>query len=581
MDAERLRRAIVFYAMIAMATISLVVAVVAIAPLAMRLRDDALITLKTDLGLKVMAAAEVATRARNLAQQVTSRTVIRERLEAYNRGETTLPDLADFTRDKLADALNLSPELHGIVRYATDGQVVVAVGRQFAHPVAPPVQRDITMSMSTLDGQPMLVVTAPIVGRGNIMAGTDLVLVDGTSLSTIVDAFRAIGSSSEAALVDTSTAAPRVLIASAPRLGAASGITGQGREGTLAIRAADRNAALLEDDDGYVLAAQPLPASRWVLLLRLRAAEATAAVDRLLLWVMLGASALIAIGVFGLRKVLRPLTGVLIVQHTDMARQIAELEQAKAELAAKTRSLALSNAELQEYAYAASHDLQEPVRTIMGFTQLLKRRYYERMGPEADEFIDFIVEGAERMRRQIQDLLAYARLGRSDTPVHSVDMDAVLAEALEALHGAIAESGARIDAGPLPKVRGTRDGMVRLMQNLIGNAIKFAMPGQAPHVEIVAMPAHRGWTKVVVRDHGIGIEPDYHERIFHMFERLHPRDQVEGSGIGLAICRKVVELQGGRLWVESRPGEGAAFHFLLPLAFEQTVLAKASGPAEP
>lgn len=555
-----------------MATIGLVVTTVAVAPLALKLRDDALITLKTDLGLKVMAAAEVATRARNLAQQVTSRTVIRERLEAYNRGDTTLAELSAFTRDKLADALNLSPELVGILRYAADGKVVTEVGRSFRDlATAPPAgQRDITMRIGRLDGDSMLVVTAPIIGRGGAVAGTDLVLVDAASLAAIVEAFRAIGASSEAALIDAEAQPPRALIAAPPRE-AGGGITGEGREGSLARRALERGAALLDDDGAYVLAAQPLPASPWVLVMRLRAAEATAAVDRLLLWVMLGAVVLIAIGVYGLRKLLSPLTGVFMVQHTDMARQIAELEQAKAELAAKTRSLALSNAELQEYAYAASHDLQEPVRTIIGFTQLLKRRYYAQMGPEADEFIDFIVEGAERMRRQINDLLAYARLGRNDAPVQSVAMDAVLAEALEALHGAITDSGARIEAQSLPRVRGHRDSLLRLMQNLVGNAIKFTKPGEPPVIEISAAPANAGWAKFVVRDHGIGIEADYHERIFHMFERLHPRKQVDGSGIGLAICRKVVEMQGGRLWVESRPGEGAAFHFLLPLAAEEAV----------
>ncbi|CAA7624385.1 ATP-binding protein [Magnetospirillum sp. UT-4] len=558
-DAERLRRVIVLYATVAMATISLVVAAVAIGPLALRLREDAVAGLRHELALKAIAGAEVLTRARNLAEQVTSRTVIRERLEAYNRGEITLPELAEFTRDKLGDALNLSPELLGIGRFAASGEAVVDIGRPLDGLPLPPLgRREMTLSLIEAGGEPVLLMAAPIIGRGKVLAGTDLVAVDAGSLKSILDEARALGHSGEAAILDAA-AGYRVLLASK---GAQAAVPATA---AIAARAIESGGSVLDESGGYIYTAEPLRGTPWVLVLRIRSGEATASVDRLLLLVILGAAALIGLGVLGLRKVLAPMTGVFIVQHADMARQIGALEQAKAELAAKTRSLALSNAELQEYAYAASHDLQEPVRTIIGFTQLLKRRYRSQMGPEADEFIDFIVEGAERMRRQINDLLSYARLGRNEAPAEVVDMDSVVAEAIEVLHAVIAETGATIEAAPLPNVKGGHDAMLRLMQNLLSNAIKFTKPGEAPRVEITASVAD-GWAEFTVRDHGIGIEPEYHDRIFHMFERLHPRGHYDGSGIGLAICRKAVELLGGRIWVESRPGDGAAFHFLLPAA---------------
>jgi signal transduction histidine kinase len=282
------------------------------------------------------------------------------------------------------------------------------------------------------------------------------------------------------------------------------------------------------------------------------------------LWVSVGAVATVAVGLAGLALVLRPLTGTFLIQTTDMARQIRELEQAKAELAAKSHSLALSNADLQEFAYAASHDLQEPVRTIVGFAQLLKRRYGGQMGPEADEFIGFVVEGAERMRRQINDLLAYAQLEHGEIAAGPVAMDEVLDEVLEHLAPTIAETNARIEREPLPVVRARRDAMVRVMQNLLTNGLKFTAPSERPHLEISGH-AVDDWAEIRVRDHGIGIDPQFHDRIFRMFERLEP-GVYPGSGIGLAICRKVADMHGGRLWVESVRGAGATFHLRLPVA---------------
>lgn len=560
-DALRLRRVIVTYAIVAMVTVGIVVAILAITPLALRLREDALAALRHELTLKVMAGGEVAARAVNLAQQVTSRTVIRQKLESYNQGETTLNDLRAFTADKLADALNLSPDLLGIIRFAADGEKVAVLGKVAgAENMAPLTAAHLHLSLAQGGDGPVLVVAAPIIGRGGVLAGTDLVVVSGQSLHAVVDEVRALRGRTKAALVDP-TASTRVILASHDDFALDAA-------GTILVGLAlERGQVQMEEHDGVVLAAAALPGTRWVLLLRLPAGEATAAVDSLLLWVMVAAGIVIALGVWGLRWLLQPLTGAFIVHSADMTRQIAELRQAQSELAAKSHDLALSNAELQEYAYAASHDLQEPVRTIIGFAQLLERRYRGQMGAEADEFIAFIVEGAERMRRQINDLLSYARLGRGEPVQEIVNMDKVAAEAVQALAAAITTSGATVEVEPLPMVKGGRDALSRLLQNLMANSLKFTKPGEVAHVRVSAKEgSDPNWAEFIVRDHGIGIAPEYHDRIFRMFERLHPRGQYEGSGIGLAICRKVVEMHGGRIWVESQLGEGTAFHFLLPKA---------------
>lgn len=556
-DAQHLRRSIIVYAIAAMAAISVAVAVIAIAPLAVRLRANVRADMEHDLALKVMAGGQVLGLARSLAEQVTSRTTIRERLEQYNRGQVPLAALTEFTRDKLVDALSLSPALEGISRFAAKGEAVVSVGAFAEDGPLPVAMTEGMLGIRRQDGRPFLVVAAPIRSRDGSKVGTDVVVVDATALQRIVEDTAAVGRTGWAALVDVG-AAVRPLMVSGAMFALLPGAD------ILAADAVVSGKPEHSDFDGRILVAAPLPGTSWALVQAMSLPEATRHVDHLLLWVTVGALLAGALGVGGLVLVLRPLTGTFIVHTADMARQIEQLEQARAELAAKSHSLALSNADLQEFAYAASHDLQEPVRTIVGFAQLLKRRYGGQMGAEADEFIGFVVEGAERMRRQINDLLAYARLDHGEFVLEPVAMDSVVDEALLGLAVAIDEAGARIARHPLPQVRGRRDALVRVVQNLVANGLKFTAKGEAPRIDISGQSMD-GWVDIVVRDHGIGIEPQYHERIFRMFERLEP-GRYGGSGIGLAICRKVADMHGGRLWVESTRGVGAAFHLRLPAA---------------
>jgi anti-sigma regulatory factor (Ser/Thr protein kinase) len=215
-----------------------------------------------------------------------------------------------------------------------------------------------------------------------------------------------------------------------------------------------------------------------------------------------------------------------------------------------------SNAELEQFAYVASHDLQEPLRMVSSYTQLLGKRYGEKLEGDAKEFMAFIVDGAGRMKQLIEDLLAYSRVGTRGKDFKPVRLEAVMVRARANLRGALEESGATLTHDPLPEAEGDESQLVQLVQNLIGNAIKFRGSG-APsvHVSCVARDAD---VAVAVQDNGIGIDPQYFERIFMVFQRLHDKGQYPGTGIGLAICRKVVDRHGGRIWVESAPGEAAA-----------------------
>jgi light-regulated signal transduction histidine kinase (bacteriophytochrome) len=222
-----------------------------------------------------------------------------------------------------------------------------------------------------------------------------------------------------------------------------------------------------------------------------------------------------------------------------------------------------SNRELEQFAYVASHDLQEPLRMVSNYTQLLARRYKDQLDTDANEFIDFAVDGAKRMQDLIHDLLEYARVGTRGKEFKPTPLGLVVADALANLSNAIDEAKAEVVINDLPTLSCDATQLAQVCQNLLANAIKFHRPGQTP---VVRVSAHRGegaWA-VAVADNGIGIDPKYFERIFQMFQRLHGRSEYPGTGIGLALCRKIVERHGGTIRVESAPGQGTTFIFTIP-----------------
>jgi signal transduction histidine kinase/CheY-like chemotaxis protein len=250
----------------------------------------------------------------------------------------------------------------------------------------------------------------------------------------------------------------------------------------------------------------------------------------------------------------------------ENVRRLEELERHGAELerrvAERTAALKRSNEDLARFAYVASHDLQEPLRTVANYTALLGKRYRGQLDATADEFIDFAVDGAKRMQGLIRDLLAYSRVDSGEAAPHDVSLDAALDRALVNLRDAVDDAAATITRGPLPVVRVVESQFVQVLQNLIGNAIKFR-GAHAPAIHVDAEPNGHEWI-VSVRDDGIGIAPQYHDRIFMLFQRLHTRGEYTGTGLGLAICRRIVERHGGRLWVTSADGKGATFRFSIP-----------------
>jgi PAS domain S-box-containing protein len=250
-----------------------------------------------------------------------------------------------------------------------------------------------------------------------------------------------------------------------------------------------------------------------------------------------------------------------------IAHDITERKKAEEKLKEIIDELERSNYELQQFAYITSHDLQEPLRTIASFTQLLERRYRGQLDSDADEFIEFIVDAAVRMKEMIQGLLEYSRVGTQKVEFKEVDMNMELDQALSNLHALINKNKAEITHDLLPNVMADPDQMVRVFQNLISNAIKFRKPDEPPKIHISYQIDEENSEYIFkVSDNGIGIEKEYKDKIFEVFKRLHAMGKYEGTGIGLSVVKKIIEQYNGRIWVKSELGNGSTFYFTIPLS---------------
>ncbi len=253
--------------------------------------------------------------------------------------------------------------------------------------------------------------------------------------------------------------------------------------------------------------------------------------------------------------------------NRELVREIADRKQIEEELTLKTAQLARSNDELEQFAYVASHDLQEPLRMVSTYVQLFEKRFKGQVDEKADKYITYAVEGAKRMQALIGGLLAYSRLGDGEHVSSPVEINSIVDAALTNLQASLMETGALVTRDALPVLAGEPGQLTQVFQNLIGNANKFRRPNATPQIHISADLQGADWI-LSVKDNGIGIEPEFFDRIFVIFQRLHTRGEFSGTGIGLSICKKVVERHGGRIWIESEPGQGTSFRFTLPATAE-------------
>jgi PAS domain S-box-containing protein len=244
-------------------------------------------------------------------------------------------------------------------------------------------------------------------------------------------------------------------------------------------------------------------------------------------------------------------------------QDISERKRAEEALRETAEELARSNNDLEHFAHVASHDLQEPLRQVQAFVQILQERHADKLDDKAAQYMRFVVDGAARMSSLVQGLLEYSRVGAKDALRRPIACGQALDAAVANLQAAVAESRAAITHDDLPTVLAEPTQLTQLFQNLIGNAVKFRRDGVAPEIHVAARRDGDRWC-LWVKDNGIGIDPRFQEKVFLIFQRLHTREKYPGTGIGLAICKKIVEQHGGRIWIESKAGEGSTFYFTLP-----------------
>ena len=249
-----------------------------------------------------------------------------------------------------------------------------------------------------------------------------------------------------------------------------------------------------------------------------------------------------------------------ITQRKESEEALANLNK---ELTHRADELAESNRELERFAYVASHDLQEPLRMIGSFLQLLQKKYSPNLDSKANEYINYAVDGAKRMKELILDMLEYSKVNTNLLDYAQIDLNTIVEEVKLNLSESISVNNAQIEVANLPIVSGIKLHMIQLMQNLIGNAIKYRTPDRIPEIKISLKEKEMYW-EIAVKDNGIGIDPRFYDKIFIIFQRLHNKNEYSGTGIGLAICKKIVEKHGGIIWVESVAGSGSSFYFTLP-----------------
>ena len=544
----------------------LAVAVTVLVPMRQQMHGAAEASLIHLRQVKRMALSQFVGRVTDVAWQMTSRTQIRKRLDAYNRGTVGLEELRAFSAPRLKDALTLAGDAVGIVRFDAGGAAVVEVDEPIPEPfriaVPPSPAAAHLLGPTPVDGRMRLVVGVPILERDGTHQGTDLLLFRLDALGRVL----ADGDTAKTSWLVVDDASGRRVLAAAPDGGGVRTVSPPLALDALLSPAAHQGVAVVDGTDGvgYAVSAAALPGTAWTLVVVESTATLYADAGRTLLWVAAVLIVLLAAGALVVWRMLRPLTGQVLIAAQDLENRLIELNRTKTALEKERQSLSQSNAELEQFAYIASHDLREPLRTITSFLNLLERRHGDHLPDEGKEFVGYAVSGARRMNDIITDLLNYSRVGRKEQVQGRVDLVEVMDLVEANLAHALEESGARLATTGLPVLSAAAKGeMLRLFQNLVHNAVRYRRTGVAPDIAVTAQDDGGQW-HIRVADNGVGIDQRYHERVFGLFQRLEAKREDGGTGMGLAECRKIVEHHGGRIWLTGAEGEGTTVHIVLP-----------------
>jgi signal transduction histidine kinase len=600
-----LQRKIMMLAIVAVFLTGVLVSLAGIWPLTKTLQSSARDTLAQVHAAQKISLAQYLHSLSDTARQVANRTALRKALAQQARGLLTLDALEIYSRAKLEDALNSSTSLRMIARYDRTGQLVVRVGEELDQrktidfPALLQGSDDqLWIGAPVLDTESGFVLVAhaitaqtdpapPQDASSRQIVGYDLLAFGISDLASILAQHSGKTSPFQTIVgVKSAQSSPNgswFWLGSQPQDSQTTSLAPrlQRLESRPEFQVVDDQNAQVTQWEQWAVAHGPIQAHdegtiggpQWYLLVTTSVATLSEPIQKVLL--RTGSIMLILMTVVGvgLWLLLRPLQGRLMVRTHDLESQVTQLKTLGDELALERERLRQSNQELEQFAYAASHDLQQPLRMVSGFLTALERQYADKLDDTAKEFIGFAVDGAQRMRAMITDLLDYSRVGRLESSMGPVDLNQTLDRAQQMLALAIAETGAKISVGPLPTVQAVAPQMGRLFQNLIDNALKYAMPGRPPEITISAEKQAEGWL-IKLADNGIGIDAKSLERAFQLFQRLHPEMDCQGTGMGLAMCAKIVSRHNGRIWLESEPEQGTTVCISLPEV-------KADGDAKP
>lgn len=566
---EAVQRRVLLFALLSLLLTGLLVSVAGFWPLASALQDNARQSLHHLHTLHSASIRHYQDSLHDLSRQVSSRSAIRQALLDYQQGRSSLAELRAFTTPRLQDALSSSSSLLALVRLTAQGDVISTLGDTptISADLAPahilPIGRAMTQSTQLMplygNGQMNFLSIARIQAPGGDVIGYDLLVFDSRPLAALLHQ------------------------GEASTLGLSMYLAIPGHDGSQRWFRVDPNMLQPLDSllfpvpsastwnesthDRQTLASGPvaplLDAQGWQMVIAADDHVLYGDLERSLTRVALTMVAILLAGGLVLTMLLRPLHGHLVIHTRELADKVQALETLKHELEQERGRLHASNQDLEQFAYAASHDLQQPLRMIAGFLELLRRRYRALLPTDGQDFVDFAVDGATRMQHMIADLLEYSRVGRLEQAMRPTSLRDSVQAACDNLSLRIAESRADITVQDLPTVMVETSQMVRVFQNLIDNAIKYGPADKPARIAISSRHEQDHWV-ISVADNGIGIEPAMQKNAFRLFQRLHSNSSAEGTGMGLAMCAKIIAHHGGSIWLDSTPDVGTTISFTLP-----------------
>lgn len=575
--ARHLKQGLLFNSAIGFLLIGLIVALFGIKPLYDQLKFEQERSLNFAVTTRSMAIEQYLERSRDVAMQITSRTKARLKLEAYNRGEVNIKEFVNFSQGILTDAVNKSEEVVGLSRLDINKQAIISIGQTIpkSHWPIPHItsRKAILTGPVQINGQDYLIVGAPILDRKFQRVGTDIVLFTLNSLKKIIVDYKGLGNSGESLLAARKDGGMRLFFKQRNQTTESVASLSLKSDSTIAkaLLEAFKGKLGIKSEQSDILSYGPVNNSHWGLVVRMDSKELYSKINRQLQYVAFSVLILIFLATLGITFMLRPLTGKVILHTGELERQIAEKTQAlqnelrerkKAQnmLAEQKNELKRVNADLDQFAYIASHDLKAPLRAIANLSQWLAEDLQEKLDEDTQENMELLLGRVQRMENLIDGILKYSRAGRLSDDKEMVNTKELILEIWDSLSP---PNGFSIDfSTDMPVFAAEKIRLYQVFANLISNGIKYHDQSSGK-ICVSAMDKGNAF-EFIIADDGPGIELKFHDRIFRLFQTLRSRDEYESTGIGLTVVKKLVEEEGGTICLYSAQDEGAEFHFTWP-----------------